>query len=158
MSRIRPSGRLLVADEETVLGYGRKSVGGNSLRGYHLFRADKKVTPIDREIKNNNLALMKYQKPAKVHYHWTRDVPLVVRAMILAGDTLFAAGPAYDGKAAGEPTFTAESPAVLVAFRPDDGEEIARLKLDAQPVFDGMSAAAGRLFLSTADGKVVCLE
>jgi len=158
MSRIRPSGRLLVADEETVLGYGRKSVGGNSLRGYHLFRADKKVTPIDKQIKNNNLALMKYQKPAKVHYHWTRDVPLVVRAMVLAGDVLFTAGPAYHPAAATEPTFTADSPAVLVAFRPDDGEEVSRLKLESQPVFDGMAAAGGRVFLSTVDGKTVCLE
>ena len=32
----------------------------------------------------------------------------------------------------------------------------AEWKLDALPVFDGLIAADGRLFLSTADGKVRC--
>jgi outer membrane protein assembly factor BamB len=155
----RPSGRILVTDRSTVFGYGRKTVRGNNLDGYHLFRADKRVEPVDKTILNNNLALMKYQKPAKVTYHWSRQVPLVVRAMVLAGDVLVAAGPAMDPADAGvrEPTFDANSPALLMSFRAEDGQDLSRLNLDVQPVFDGMAAACGRLFLSTVDGKVVCL-
>jgi len=92
MPGIRPSGRILVLDETTIFGYGRRNVKGNDLRGYHLFRADKEVEQIDSVIKNNNAALTRQQKPAKVIYHWSRQVPLLVRAIALAGEIIFAAG------------------------------------------------------------------
>jgi hypothetical protein len=38
-----------------------------------------------------------------------------------------------------------------------DGIAIARYVLDTIPVFDGMAAAGGRLYLSTVDGRVVSL-
>ena len=38
-----------------------------------------------------------------------------------------------------------------------DGTRLAEHPLDAPPVWDGMAAASGRLYLSTADGKVLCL-
>jgi hypothetical protein len=34
---------------------------------------------------------------------------------------------------------------------------MAQYELDSPPIFDGMIAAGGRLFLSTMDGRVVCL-
>ncbi len=158
MARIRPSGRLLVADEKTVFGYGRKNVSrSRSLADCHLFRADKKVETIDKAIRNNNAALMRLQKPAKVNVHWSREVPLVVRAMVLAGDVLWAAGPGYDGSGE-EPALGAAGPAVLAAYEAESGERIAGLDLDSPPVFDGMAAAGDRLFLSSVDHKVVCLE
>ena len=40
-----------------------------------------------------------------------------------------------------------------VAFK-WDGETLAEHKLDALPVFDGLAAARGRLFLTTKDGKL----
>ena len=58
---------------------------------------------------------------------------------------------------------------MLRAFSAADGKMLAELKLDAPPVFDGLiaaraaqraasqSRAAGRLFLCTTDGHVVCL-
>jgi hypothetical protein len=155
----RPSGRILVTDQSTVFGYGRKRVRGNTLQGYHLFQADKKVVPVDKRIENNNVALMKYQRPAKVVYHWSREVPLVVRAMVLAGDVLVAAGPPMAPADAGvnEPTFDASSPAVLMAFRAEDGTDLSRAKLDAPPVFDGLIAANGRLYVALTNGTVVCM-
>jgi hypothetical protein len=159
MSRIRPSARILVTDPSTVFGYGRRNVGGNDLRGYHLFRADKEVVPIDRKIKNNNVALTEHQKPAKVVYHWSREVPMVVRGMVLAGEVLVAAGPAMDADAAGarEPTFDAESPGALMTFRADDGSDLARSEIGAPPVFDGLIAAGGNLYLALTDGSVLCM-
>jgi hypothetical protein len=37
-----------------------------------------------------------------------------------------------------------------------DGKKLAECVLPAPPVFDGMSAAGGRLFVSTTSGEVVC--
>jgi outer membrane protein assembly factor BamB len=158
MPGIRPSGRILVTDQSTVFGYGRKNVQGSNLQGYHLFRADKQVDELDKKINNNNMALSEHQKPAKVTYHWSRSVPLVVRAMALGGETIFAAGPAMAPEDAGanEPSFAAAA-SVMMAFRAEDGEQLAGIPLDAQPVFDGLALAYGRVFLATIDGRIVCL-
>jgi hypothetical protein len=159
MPGIRPSGRILVTDDATVFGYGRRNVRGNTLSGYHLFRADKRVEVIDRKLKNNNVALAEQQKPAKVIYHWSRDVPLLVRAMALTADTIFAAGPIMAPEDAGtnEPSFDESGPAVLMAFSTRDGHSLARVPIDAQPVFDGLALAYGKVYMSTIDGNVVCM-
>jgi hypothetical protein len=47
--------------------------------------------------------------------------------------------------------------AVLLAVAPDDGRRLAAYRLDSLPRFDGMIAAGGRIYLSTVDGKVLCL-
>jgi hypothetical protein len=38
-----------------------------------------------------------------------------------------------------------------------DGQTLAEHTLEAPPVFDGLIAAAGRLFMSTTDGRILCL-
>lgn len=63
-----------------------------------------------------------------------------VAAMLLAGDRVFAAG----------------SEGGLLVLSAKDGTVAARAELD-KPVWDGMAAAGGRLFVSTQDGDVVCL-
>ena len=45
---------------------------------------------------------------------------------------------------------------VLWAASTIDGKQLAQYTLDAAPAWDGLTAAAGRLYLTTADGKVVC--
>ena len=40
---------------------------------------------------------------------------------------------------------------------PADGQKRAAYRLESMPRFDGMIAAAGRLYLATVDGKVLCL-
>jgi hypothetical protein len=118
------------------------------------------VTPSSgkRQIKNNNLALTKHFKPTKVTYHWSCEVPLIVRAMVLAGDTLFAAGPAMArGDRVVEPSFDDNTGALLMGFSADDGQELSRFELEVQPVFDGMAAAGGRLYVSMTDGRIVCM-
>ena len=47
--------------------------------------------------------------------------------------------------------------AVLLAVAAADGETLATHKLSFPPVWDGMAAAGGRLYLATMDGKVICL-
>ena len=53
--------------------------------------------------------------------------------------------------------FTGSDGSVLLALSAKDGKKISQMKLDVLPVFDGMIAAGGRIYMSTVDGKVVCL-
>jgi len=110
----------------------------------------------------------------KVKHAWATDLPLLARAMVLSGKMLLAAGPAdlideekavrmlndpatqgaladqlsaIEGKKGGH----------LWAVSTVDGEKLFELNLDSTPIFDGMAAAAGKLFIVTTDGKIVCL-
>jgi hypothetical protein len=77
--------------------------------------------------------------------------------MVLAGDTLFLAGPpdvidpddphgAFEGRKGGR----------LWAVSTTDGSQLAEYPLDSPPVFDGLIAAQQRLFITTTDGVVSC--
>ncbi|HUU16202.1 MAG TPA: hypothetical protein VMW72_03550 [Sedimentisphaerales bacterium] len=50
-----------------------------------------------------------------------------------------------------------ESPGLLMAISASDGTELAQYQLDSSPVFDGMAAAYGRLYVSMEDGSLLCL-
>jgi hypothetical protein len=90
---------------------------------------------------------------------WTEWLPVRVRAMVKAGDTLFVAGPPdvldpEDPYAA----FEGRRGAKLVALSADDGSKLSESELRSPPVFEGLIAADGRLFGSLRDGSVVCLS
>jgi len=89
---------------------------------------------------------------------WMQWLPVRVRAMVKAGDTLFVAGPpdVYDAK---DPyaAFEARKGAHVVALAAEGGKKLSETPLDHPPVFDGMIAAGGCLFASLSDGSVVCL-
>ena len=38
-----------------------------------------------------------------------------------------------------------------------DGRKLEEHRLDAAPVFDGMMAANGRVYVSALDGRITCL-
>jgi outer membrane protein assembly factor BamB len=78
---------------------------------------------------------------------WLIQAPVRVQSMVLAGDTLFVAGP--------EDSFQ-PGKSQLWAFSALDGESLSVLPLDAPPVFDGMAAADGKLYISTLDGMILC--
>ena len=89
---------------------------------------------------------------------WTHWLPVRIRAMVKAGDTLFVAG-APDVFDAKDPyaAFEGRKGANLVAVSAKDGKNLSETELEYPPVFDGMIAAGGRLFASLRDGSVVCL-
>ncbi len=110
-----------------------------------------------------------------VQHHWTKDVPLLARAMVLAGGTLFVAGPPdvideqqafrqiNDAKvrrslADQVAALNGKKGAALLAISTADGTELARYYLESPPVFDGMAGAGGRLYMATVDGKVLCFR
>jgi hypothetical protein len=47
--------------------------------------------------------------------------------------------------------------ALLWAVSAESGRILAHYQLDSLPVFDGMSAADGKLYLSLMNGNVVCM-
>lgn len=63
-----------------------------------------------------------------------------IAALVLAGEQLLAAG----------------SQGGLTSLAAEDGQVLGRTELPP-PVWDGLATAAGRLFVSTLDGQVVCL-
>jgi len=89
---------------------------------------------------------------------WQKMIPLRIRAMVLAGDSLFAAGipDKLDPK---DPlaAFEGRAGALLQVFSAKDGSLVKSHSLSSLPAFDGLSAAGGRLYLATVDGKVICL-
>jgi hypothetical protein len=89
---------------------------------------------------------------------WFQWLPVRMRGMVLAGRTLFVAGPP-DVMDEADPyaAFEGRRGAVLLAVSADDGRTLAQFKLESEPVFDGLIAAGGRLYTATADGKVICL-
>jgi hypothetical protein len=89
---------------------------------------------------------------------WQMMIPLRIRAMVLAGGHLFAAG-TPDVVDADDPlaAFEGRAGAQLQVFSAKDGSPVSSLSLSSPPAFDGLSAAGSRLYLATQDGKVVCL-
>jgi outer membrane protein assembly factor BamB len=89
---------------------------------------------------------------------WSQTMPIRVRAMTAAGSGLFLAGPP-DVLDANDPlaAFQGRKGALLWAVSTADGKKVGQWTLDSEPVFDGLIAAAGRLYLSTCDGRVLCM-
>ena len=56
-----------------------------------------------------------------------------------------------------EAAFEGRRGAILAAVSAADGKQLAAYRLKSMPVFDGMAAAGGRLYLAASDGKVLCL-
>ncbi len=130
-------GRLLVFDESRIYGYGRARIHwSNQLQdgAYRLFAIDS-----DQGAEQ-----------------WTKKITIQVRAMALADKVLFVAGPAADaGDGLEERDENQE--ALLMAISASDGTELAKYRLDSSPVWDGMAAANGRLYLSLENGQVLCM-
>ncbi len=88
---------------------------------------------------------------------WHQWVPIRMRSMVSAGENLFVAGPP-DVLDPDDPmgAFEGRSGMILRALDASNGKQLAEYKMDSMPVFDGMSVAGGKLFLSLANGELVC--
>ncbi|NQT89017.1 hypothetical protein HQ560_19770, partial [bacterium] len=90
---------------------------------------------------------------------WTVQLPLLVKAMALTGDSVIAAG-APDATDPDDPwgAFEGRMRAKVVIHSKKDGSRVGACELPAAPVHDGMAAARGNLFISLRNGKLLCLE
>ena len=78
--------------------------------------------------------------------------------MVKAADVLFVAGAPdeFDPDAPFD-ALEGQSGANLVALSATDGKQLSQVAIDSPPVFDGLIAASGKLFVCQRDGSVVCL-
>ena len=109
-----------------------------------------------------------------VRFAWSKSVPILVRGMVAAGNTLFVAGPedlvdepsalkdlsdAATKKrlARQERALAGEIGGMLRGVSCADGATRVETRLGTVPVWDGLVAAHGRLFMAGVDGTVRCL-
>jgi outer membrane protein assembly factor BamB len=150
-------------------------VGPRKTYSFHAYPGRKRHSPAHRQTDGYPIvADLNTSEPVICSDDWNRDkplgftwsktpewvewIPVRVRAMVLAGARLFVAGPpakvdsrdpmaAYEGRTG----------ASVLVHRIDDGHKIHEFALEEEPVFDGMIAAAGNLYISTRAGTVLCL-
>ena len=99
----------------------------------------------------------------------------MAKAMVLANDRLFLAGPrdVVDEKKmwgrSNEPVFQekmaeqaaqlkGERGGVMQVFSKKGGKKLAEHELEYLPAFDGLIAAEGSLYMTTENGSVVCYQ
>jgi hypothetical protein len=145
-----PYGLMLAFDKSTVWGVRRTG------RGYTMFcepyPAGDTADPGPDFVRTDGRQLPPW--------HWSGPLGMRPRAMIRAGTTLVVGGAdtasadpshphaAFDGNVGG----------VLWTFNSDTGEPVASIDLTAPPVWDGMAAARGTLYVATADGHLLQLK
>ncbi|MFW6170858.1 MAG: PQQ-binding-like beta-propeller repeat protein [Planctomycetota bacterium] len=147
-----PYGVMLTHDQTGVWGVHRN---GRANGRYVLFERQNK--PLGRDSESlpdfRNLGQDKDPYP----YQWKQDLSARPRALVKSASRLFLATmpteiPSDDPHAAHEGRLGG----TIEVFDADGGEELARVKLNAPVVWDGMSAANGKLFAATSDGRLVC--
>ena len=167
-----PAGKILSVGENIVCGFGRRPqyYRWTVPLEYRLFAAHKEYTaPAPQPAAAGG---RRRRSPGPVanprNFKWSMEVPILVRGMVLADKILFIAGPrdVMDETARGvrrtqaplkqEEALSGKSGGVLWAVSAEDGRKLHEVVLDAPPVFDGLAAANGRLYLTAVDGKVHC--
>lgn len=155
------SGQILVFDDKATYGQRAFSVRERlspkftpGRQGYLLFADHCETEALVPGNRSGRGTEYKPNKPPK----WSTHVPVRATAMVLTPNTLFLAGlpdavPEEDPYAALE----GRMGAALWAVSTEDGSKLAEQHLDSVPVFDGMIAANGMLFISTKDGDLLCL-
>ncbi|HUT11409.1 MAG TPA: PQQ-binding-like beta-propeller repeat protein [Thermoguttaceae bacterium] len=159
-----PQGDILVTDEDVfyeIRGYlpGRHSLKLNPLNGYTLYCGRRAGADTDGAWQADR-QLRTVPRSGAWRERWSTQIPLTGNALVLAGDTILAAGvplqPTYtfDQLSA---SYAGQQGGVLWTASATDGTKIAEYELPAQPVWDGLAAAAGQCFITLKDGTVMCL-
>ena len=144
-----PFALMMVYDDYGVWGVKRRGGGGS----YSLF--ENPNTPFsDTEESRPDFGVGKVKgKGSK----WTAAIAVRPRAMLKAGDNLYV-GTMPTKALAGDPyaAFEGRMGGMITVVSAKDGKQLAEYKLPSPVVWDGMAAANGRLFVSTAKGVVHC--
>jgi len=129
--------RLFTFDDKTLYGYGRSNVHWSNMlqdAAYRLFAADRQTRKI----------------------RWQHDMPIHVRAMALAGDKLVLVGPPVTSPH--QRWFLGlDGPGKLIVLSAADGTKTAEVELAAEPGFDGVAVAEGKVFVAMSNQALVCL-
>jgi len=154
-----PYGLMLCFDDATVWGVQR----GRSKRtqpGTYLLFAAKRPDPLAQE---SSLPDFRERPPKDgVAFLWTTELALRPRAIIRTKDALFIGGMTNKVDSSNAPAqynvaFEGGAEGILRMVCSRTGETLGEMRLAAPPVWDGMAAAGGRLYLATTNGAVLCL-
>jgi len=167
-----PAGRIMVCGADRVYAFGRRPqhFPQTTTLEYHLFGAKKEPDLVQTGKRRKQWLPV----PHRPKYDWTQEAPLLGRALVLAGERLFVAGPpdlvntyqtpqqwgnpkAQAALAAQAAALKGEKGGLLWVVSAADGAKQAEYTLDSPPVFDGLIAAGRRLYLAALDGTVRCL-
>ncbi len=139
--------------DETGVFYGNLRANKIAFRGstlyawhgYQQVRGSKLRGPLLRVTLTNDGKLPDGTKGDVAD--WIQKAPryAIPQAMILAGERLYLAS-TKDGEFTGQ----------LHVYNAANGELIHEQALPAEPIRDGLAVANGKLFVSCADGKVIC--
>jgi len=148
-----PYGLMLSYDPRCVWGVKRP---GRQGKGYILFAQENTpFSPNDKHMPDFRPQNNKTTPPQK----WSARLPLRPRAMLRAGDMIFLAGvPATPTPGDPHATFEGRTTGMLHTASTGDGKPLAHRKLKNPPVWDGLAAAGGKLYMSAMDGSVTCMD
>ncbi|MBD3265747.1 PQQ-binding-like beta-propeller repeat protein [bacterium] len=176
--RFAPSGRMLVFDEDQVYGFSREPeyFKWTTPLERKLYSSSKKPKILRIRPKDTRPGF-KGNRPVdeKIESQWAGSIPLYVQAMVLADNTLFVAGPrdlidenktlnqfekedVQERLTKQDAVIAGEEGSMLCSYSAKDGRELSQLEIDAPPVWDGMAAARGHIFLALKNGSVACLK
>jgi hypothetical protein len=142
--------------------------------------------PLKPRAQANFTRVMRQYAPAGIALQWSTNPGVLVKGMTVAGPRLVVAGPPFElhpssflvdpatdriridsapdlpepGEAAiarAHEGLTGDEPPRLLVLEKATGKEVAGVSLSASPVFDGLIAAGGRLYVCLEDGVVTCL-
>jgi len=156
------AGQIMVFDDHTTYGLhvftSRLRLSPTFVpgaKGYQLFADDNDDEPVLAPNSINHEKGAGYSSTRRDK--WRKQIAVRARAMVLAGSTLFLAGPP-DVVPENDPyaAFEGRLGARLWAVAAATGQRLAEYQLDALPAFDGLVANGGRLYLSTNDGQLIC--
>ncbi len=195
-----PCGRVMCIDEQNAYSYGRdpELLCNTSVSEYRLFSARKepkrkvgqprlegsrwpkaRYSPTDNPLASNSvnwhqLSKLPTDKLTALDYNWLHEEPdVMAKAMVLANDKLFIAGPrdvadekdlwgrsnekVYQQKMTAQAAwFKGTHGGYMQVFSKKSGEKLTEKKLACLPAFDGMIAANGKLYMTTKCGSLIC--
>lgn len=143
-----PMGLMLAYKGRQAWGIQRTASGAGS---YVLFGKDVPQYAADDPQYKNDLV--------RTGGNWAFGVDPAMRprAMMVAGTSIVLGGMPLQGPGGPWAAFEGKGRGVLKVFSAADGQASTEIQLDSPVVWDGMAATEGKLFLSTADGSLVCL-
>ncbi len=89
---------------------------------------------------------------------WSVRIPVRIRAMVLADQNLYVAGPP-DVIPKDDPmaSFEGRLGGCLWVVSTSDGKKLAEYELEHPPVLDGLIAARGRMYIADKSGRLICM-
>lgn len=171
------SGSFVVAGEETAYaaqhwsggGYASHAAGSGNLIVADHYETDNLPGDMFKMLDAKKAREIKATTGGKAFTRtdlplWEAESPLVIRSMFGASDgngndLLFCAG-VIEGENASDwdESLYYRGPGKLMIHNTKDGAKIAEYDLPACPVYDGMSAADGKIIIPMVNGEIACFS